>query len=685
MVTALVLTGFLSVNGVQRAAMRTASAASGDNVDWPLFGNTSDNTRYSELSQIDTGNVSQLGVAWTQAEGEGQITLETDPVVVNGVMYYTTNKDEVRAVDGATGKLLWQYTPRVNFYQAVAGGGAGVPTNRGVAVGNDRVYLLTFDNQLIALQQATGEKLWSTVVANASDGYSESSPPTYWNGLLILGSAESDSGRRGFVAAYDANTGKQVWKFYTVPAEGQGWVPKGSGVAGGDVWMPPVVDTRTGIVYFGTGNPYPDFSNKQRPGCDPWVDAVVALDATTGKFVWAHTELCNDIWDLDSESMPIIFDAVINHRVIHAVGHSNKDGIFFTYDAATGKVLAQSPYANMFYRRSWQPKSAGPALCPGNPMAYEYSPYAYSPLTGAAYDPGMEFCFVSVPVPIPAVRGFMAAIDVSTGKFLWRTKVPGAMVGGAVATAGNLVFSGGADAHLYGFNATTGKIAWNANLGVQIGAAPITYEINGTQYLAVAAGGASIGAFFGKPDTLGGTIIAFKLHGSPIKKLPAAAGAATSGLQLQISTKGMQQVNPWEYIDNVHKTVVFKVVAAATTDNNGFNFNGYSKGKANFIVPTGWIVDFIFTNNQVLRHSMGVTNSLQLGKATTVTSTTNSTIGVSTGQIQYASFTTDPKALFATAPGKYYLVCLIAGHAAAGMWDNFTVSATATAPTIQNQ
>jgi alcohol dehydrogenase (cytochrome c) len=145
------------------------------------------------------------------------------------------------------------------------------------------------------------------------------------------------------VAAYDASTGKQAWRFYTVPADGQGWVKKGSGVTGGDVWMPPVVDARTGMVYFGTGNPYPDFSNKNRPGCDPWVDAVVALDAKTGRFVWAHTELCNDIWDLDSESMPIIFDVVINHRVIHAVGHSNKDGIFFTYDAATGKVLTQTP------------------------------------------------------------------------------------------------------------------------------------------------------------------------------------------------------------------------------------------------------------------------------------------------------------------------------------------------------
>ncbi len=340
----LVMTGFLSITGTQPSAVHTASAASGANEDWPLIGNNTNNNRYSDLTQINASNVNQLGIAWTQAEGNNLTTFETIPLVVNGVMYYTTNSDQVRAVNAATGALEWQYTPKVNFYEAVAGGGAGVPTNRGVTVANGRVYLLTFDNQLISLQQATGEELWDTTIADANAGYSESSPVTYWNGMLFAGSAESDSGRRGWVAAYDANTGNEIWKFYTVPADGQGWVEKGSGASGGDVWMPPVIDTQTGLLYFGTGNPYPDFDNSHRPGCDPWVNATVALDAKTGKLAWAHTEVCNDTTDYDSMPMPQIFDVVINHRVIHAVGHGNKSGLYFTYDAATGKVLAETTH-----------------------------------------------------------------------------------------------------------------------------------------------------------------------------------------------------------------------------------------------------------------------------------------------------------------------------------------------------
>jgi quinohemoprotein ethanol dehydrogenase len=161
----LVLTGFLSISGAPHTLVHTASAA-GANVDWPRFGNTPDNTRFSQLTQINSSNVSQLGIAWTQSEGTDQATWETMPVVDKGIMYFTTNADQVRAVNPATGALIWQFTPKVNFYLAVSGGGAGVPTSRGVEVVNGTVYELTFDNQLIALQASTGEKLWSTQVAD---------------------------------------------------------------------------------------------------------------------------------------------------------------------------------------------------------------------------------------------------------------------------------------------------------------------------------------------------------------------------------------------------------------------------------------------------------------------------------------------------------------------------------------
>jgi glucose dehydrogenase len=280
MVMSLVLAGAANASTLRQSANAKTTAA-GVSVDWPKFGNTSDNTRFSTLTQIDSSNVGKLGLAWTAQEGNKLTAWETDPVVVNGTMYFTTNSDQVRAVNAATGKLLWQYTPSVDFYHAIAGGGGGVPTNRGVEVANGKVYLLTFDNQLIALQASTGEKLWRSQVADPNLGYSETSPATFWNGLLFVGSAESDAGLRGFVAAYDANTGKQVWRFYTVPDVGQGWMPKIGQHGGGDVWMPSVVDSKTGILYFGTGNPSPDLNNGQRPGCNPASSFGVILKSVT--------------------------------------------------------------------------------------------------------------------------------------------------------------------------------------------------------------------------------------------------------------------------------------------------------------------------------------------------------------------------------------------------------------------
>jgi PQQ-dependent dehydrogenase (methanol/ethanol family) len=685
----LVLTGFLSITGTQPSAVHTASAASGANVDWPRFGNTTDNTRFSPLSQINTSNVSQLGLAWTQSEGPNMATFETMPVVDNGVMYYTNNADSVRAVNAATGQLMWQYTPKVNFYLAISGGGGGVPTSRGVDVANGRVYELTFDNQLISLQEATGEELWDSQVADPNAGYSETSPPTYWNGELIIGSAESDAGKRGFVAAFDANTGKQLWKFWTVPAAGQGWVPANSTVSGGDVWMPQVVDTRTGIVYFGTGNPYPDNDNSQRPGCDPWVNSTVALDARTGKFLWAHSEVCNDVEDQDSHQPPMIFDTLINGKMVHAVGHGSKSSLYFVYDAATGKVLNESPYLGMHVPQHG-PGSIKGLACPGEDGGFEYSPPAFSPATLYAYEPGLNYCFsigfagghISVKT-YGKKDGFMGAIDTTSGKIAWETYVPAPMVGGALATGGGLVFSGSSDGHFYAFDAVTGKILWDANTGLGYGAAPITYEVNGVQYIAIAAGGFSSASLLGMGlGHIGGTMLVFKLHGAPVTPQPTVnpgAGFPVGGLLETVSTKGYTEISPNVYENAATKRVIFKVIAGQGTTNNGFNFNGYAKGAANFIVPAGWGMDVIFTNNGILPHSAAIVSSLAVSASTSpFASTPNPRVGAVAGQTQYGGY----GGFEVPPPGKYYLVCLVPGHITAGMWDYFTVSATATAPSI---
>jgi alcohol dehydrogenase (cytochrome c) len=522
-----------------------AQAAAGQpatqNSDWPHFGNTTDQTRYSTLNQITTANVSKLGIAWTIQQGAHQVQWETDPVVVGGVMYLTTNTDQVIALDAATGKELWRYTPNVSFMQLLTGGG-GVPVNRGVEVAGGRVFLLTYDAQLIALDAHTGHHIWSSRVADAGVGYNEPSPPTYWNGRLFVGSAEGDSGLRGFVAAYDASSGRQLWRFYTVPAPGHSWMPSQGAHGGGDVWMPTTIDAQTGILYFGTGNPSPDLVNNNRPGCNPWVDATVALDARTGKFLWGRTQVCPDVWDYDSGQTPILLQVRQNGRSIRAVGEGNKSGVYWIFDARTGATLATSPpLAPQSGPRS-VPNQKGVYVCPGKFGGLDYSPPAYSPKTGMIYLPGVDLCMVykqssaqAIKSHVPGApdlggtaepgkgpaRGFMAAIDAGSGRIKWRLPMPKPMIGGTLATAGNLVFSGSDDGHLYAFDAATGKVLWHPDLGLGFGAAPITYQIHGVQYVAIAAGGSGAAPYTGA--RMGGSLAVFKLGGKPITRLPAGA------------------------------------------------------------------------------------------------------------------------------------------------------------------
>ena len=702
LVALLALAGSVHVTGSSvGSAHHGKAAASAMNVDWPRFGNTTDNTRFSPLTQINASNVNKLGIAWTMSEGANLSVWETDPVVVNGTMYLTTNTDQVLAVNAATGKLLWKFTPAVNFYLAIAGGGGGVPTNRGVAVVNGKVYLLTFDARLVALQAATGEKLWSVQVANPHEGYSESSPPTYWNGLLFVGSEEGDAGLRGFVAAYDANTGKQVWRFYTIPAPGQGWNPAQGGHGGGDVWMPPTIDTRTGVLYFGTGNPSPDFMNTMRPGCNQWVDATVALDARTGKLLWAHTQVCPDVWDYDSHQPPTLFTVQQNGKTIRAVGQGNKEGYYWIFDARTGKVLAKSPALVPETNPRPFPNPKGVTICPGTSGGIEFSPAAYNPQTHAVYQPALNECQIFQTAdptvvqqhrrgtvdtgglvsnaPMPRT-GTMSAIDVNTGKLLWHDRISQPMIGGTLATAGNVVFSGADDGHFYAFDARTGKILWSPYLRIAFGAAPIAYEVNGTEYIAIAAGGADVSASDTAP--LGGTFVVFKLGGATVKPLPAvAAGTYVPMHQAMPSLKGLTRLNPWMYVNAKNQHLVLRIVAAATPNDSGFNFDGYAKGQATFVVPQNWNVDFMFSNKAALPHSMAIASNLKLPPTLAPfgfgqVKTPDPIEGTGPGVTQVVGMSAVPA-------GKYYMVCLVPGHIQAGMWDYFTISATAKMPSIQ--
>jgi len=472
--------------------------------------------------------VGTLGEAWHAPLGQFQVLLETYPQVVGRVMYVTTSTDEVIALDAVTGKTLWTYAPRVDFSLSTGVGGYGVSVNRGVAVANGKVYELTFDGQLQAVDQTTGEQQWTASVADPHQGYYETMAPTVWGGLVFVGGSGSEDGVRGFVAAYDANSGKQVWRFFTVPARGQGWVPKTGRHGGGTVYMPPTIDTRTGLLYVGTGNPSPVILGTGRQGPNPYTDSILALQAHTGKLVWAHQEVAHDLWDYDAASPVVLFDTRVRGRTVHAVAEAGKSGYFFLLDAATGQDLF--PRLAFVTERHTPPTTKGVLECPGAVGGSQYSPLAYSPLTHAAYVSGLNVCeilkvvsthggetdFGGVRIPTNEKKtGTFSAVDTTTGRFLWHLTMPTPMVGGATATASNLVFTGDQHGVLYAFDAQTGAILWRGHLGLAFGSAPIVYAINGQEYVAVALGGSALSGSL-KLGHLGAMMAVLKLGGKPI-------------------------------------------------------------------------------------------------------------------------------------------------------------------------
>jgi PQQ-dependent dehydrogenase (methanol/ethanol family) len=497
--------------------------------DWPLFGRDTDNTRFATQDQIDTGNVDELGEAWSTDLGPDQFLMESFPLVLGETIYVTTSTDEVIALDGKTGQTKWTYTPEVDFSQSTGVGGYGVSVNRGVAAENGKLFVLTFDNKLQAISQKTGELLWSSEVEDPATGAYESMAPTAYDGKVYVGVSGSEDGVRGKLVAYDQKTGKEIWTFYTVPKAGTGWVPKGGG--GGTIYMPPTIDTKTGIVYAGTGNPAPVIIGDKRPGKNLYTDSIIALDADTGELLWYHQEQAHDLWDYDAESPVVLFNAEIEGRRRRGVAEAGKNGLLFLLDAKTGKNLFPSvPFVK---RDHTPPDEDGELECPGAVGGSQYSPLAYSPETQAVYVSGINICMVlkvtyenhngekqfggDRVVPEDTEKtGTFTAVSTIDGKVIWKHNMPTPMDGGATATAGGLVFTGDQRGILYAFDAESGKNLWQGNLKLAFGTAPVVYSIDGTQYVLATVGGAALTASE-ELGEIGARVVALKLGG---KKLP---------------------------------------------------------------------------------------------------------------------------------------------------------------------
>jgi len=484
--------------------------------------------RFHPAKQINTGNVNKLRVAWI-FQTDVRESMETSPIVVNGVMFVTTSFSHVYALDAKTGEQLWHYKHAMGPVTVYCCG----PNNRGVAVYEDKVYLATLDSKLVALDAKTGNKVWQSDIADPELGYSETMAPTAVKGKILVGTNGGEYGIRGFVKAYDAKDGKLLWTFDTIPEKGhEGVWAKNDATGrdmhrdlaaekaafakdssfyeklGGGVWMTPAIDKKTRTAFFVVGNPSPDLYGAIRPGDNLYTDSIVAIDLDKGTYKWHYQYVPHDVWDLDAVSATILTQAKdASGKMVDVVIHGGKTGHIYVHERNTGKLIrfseAMIPQENMWVL----PTKEGARMLPGANGGVEWSPLAVNPTLRLAYAANlhqpMTYHVEEVPYPsgklwlggafktIPSEEqwGRLVAVNLDTGKVAWGVKTPQPLIGGVLATAGGLVFNGEANGWFKAYDAKTGKELWKYNCGAGVNAPAVSYMVGGTQYIAVAAGG----------------------------------------------------------------------------------------------------------------------------------------------------------------------------------------------------
>jgi PQQ-dependent dehydrogenase (methanol/ethanol family) len=484
-------------------------------------------TRYYPNRQINTGNVSKLRPAWI-FQTEVKESLETSPIVVNGIMYVTTAFNHVYALDARTGEEIWHYKQKLGpVYEVCCG-----PNNRGVAAYGDMVYMGTLDSKLVALDAKTGKLVWETQIADPELSYSETMAPTAVNGKILIGTNGGEYGIRGFVRAYDAKTGKLIWNFDTTPENSVGvWATHdatgrdmlrdiGAEKAnlakmgdpykrlGGGVWQNPAVDLATKRIFFVVGNPSPDLDGSLRPGDNLYTNSLVSVDLDTGKYVCHFQYIAHDVWDLDAVSPPVLVDVKDkNGNMIPGVLHAGKTGHIYVHDRRDCSLIrfseAMVPQEDMWVL----PTKEGKRMLPGANGGVEWSPIATDPTQNLAYainlHQPMTYHVESSPFPngklwlggafkvIPAEEqwGNVTAVDYNTGMIRWQVKTAQPMIGGILATAGGLVFTGEANGYFKAYDSATGANLWKFQAGAGVNAPPSSYTVDGKQYVVVGAGG----------------------------------------------------------------------------------------------------------------------------------------------------------------------------------------------------
>jgi alcohol dehydrogenase (cytochrome c) len=526
------LTGFLVAIGTVTAQVGfdRIGGSQGEPQNWVTYNGSLQSTHYSALDQIKSSNVAHLELKWV-SQVDSLEKFEATPLVVDGVMYVTEPPNTAVALDTRTGRPYWRYQRPVPPATFVCCGNV----NRGLAMLGDTIFMGTLDAHLVALDASTGRKKWETTVADYTHGYSVTVAPLVVKDKVIIGPAGGERGISGFLAAYDAKTGKEIWKFHTVAQPGEPghetWAGDSWKTGGGSTWVTGSYDPELNLIYWGIGNPGPDWNPFVREGNNLYTNSVVALDADTGKLKWHYQFTPHDEWDFDSVQVPVLVDLNWLGKPRKPMLWGNRNGYFYVLDRTNGEFLMGKPFVKQTWSSglddSGKPvKAAGQSPTIGGTDVYPgvqggtnwYAP-SFNPRTGLFYltawenyhtayftfdqdyEAGKSYTGGSVRSPVPSLQrepiikwgpewgyGVIRALNPMNGERVWEFRMLDVSDAGILTTASDLLFSGNREGYFFALDAKTGKELWKRYLGMQVANSPITYLVDGVQYVSVAAG-----------------------------------------------------------------------------------------------------------------------------------------------------------------------------------------------------
>jgi len=525
----------LCATGVLRAQVSFDRILRGETEtqDWLTYSGGLTGQRHSSLAQITPANVSNLELQWV-LQVRSLEKFEATPLVVDGVMYTVQAPNDVIALDAATGRVYWTYPYIPSPLSRLCCG----RVNRGLAILDNTLYMATIDGHLIAIDAKTGGLVWNVTVAGAraEAGYSFTVAPLVVKDKVIIGTAGGEYGIRGFLAAFDAKTGKEAWRFHTVAAAGEKggetWGAESWKVGGGSIWVTGTYDRDLNVTYWGVGNPGPDWNGDVRPGDNLYTDSVVALDADTGELKWHFQFTPHDVYDYDSVQVPVLADIEWQGARRKAMLFANRNGMFYVLDRTTGEFLLGKPFTKVTWNTGLDAKGRpqnmvpltedGVLVYPGVQGATNWYSPSFSARTGLFYVPtwvdtystftkrpveykeGQRYtgALPAVPVrmltPGPVVNrrrpeegtGAILALDPKTGLKKWEYAMSDVVDAGVLTTASDVVFSGSREGYAFALDARTGALLWKANVGASVSNGPMTYAVGGRQHVAFAAGSA---------------------------------------------------------------------------------------------------------------------------------------------------------------------------------------------------